>query len=527
MSVPSTAVRADIVVPSIGRSSLAPLLAALKPQLSLLGGGLIVVDDRPAPHAPLDLPEDVTVLHGAGHGPAAARNLGADAATAPWIAFLDDDVLPDRGWAESLLDDLGGLPEAVAASQGRIRVPLPRDRRPSDSERNVAGLEGALWISADLACRRDAFATVGGFDERFAGAYREDTDLALRLLAAGWRIARGSRTAAHPVAPADFWVSVRRQRGNADDVLMRALHGRHWRHWGGAPPGRLRRHITTSIFLGGAAAAAITGRRRPSIAFAVAWLGASAELAAARILSGPRDPREIKQMVATSAVLPLAASGWWAAGVAGLPARLLRGGPRPISGPRRGAGSPCPGRSEAVLLDRDGTVLIDIPYNGDPELAVPVPGAKAALARLREANLPLAVVSNQSGIARGTIGVAQVRAVNQRAERMLGPIDEWLFCPHGPDEGCECRKPAPGMIVEAAERLGVRPERCAVVGDIAADVQAAQAAGAIAILVPTERTEAEDVRRAPLVASSLAAAVDLLLGAEANAGATPPLEAAA
>jgi histidinol-phosphate phosphatase family protein len=213
--------------------------------------------------------------------------------------------------------------------------------------------------------------------------------------------------------------------------------------------------------------------------------------------------------------------------VAGLPARLLRGGPRPLPGPRRGAGSPCPGRSEAVLLDRDGTVLIDIPYNGDPELAVPVPGAKAALARLREANLPLAVVSNQSGIARGTIGVAQVRAVNQRADRMLGPIDEWLFCPHGPDEGCECRKPAPGMIIEAAERLGVRPERCAVVGDIAADVQAAQAAGAIAILVPTERTEAEDVRRAPLVASSLAAAVDLLLGAEANAGATLPLEAAA
>jgi histidinol-phosphate phosphatase family protein len=504
----------DVVVPTVGRESLGRLLEVLRPQLAALGGRLLVVDDRPEPAATLALPSWATVLRGGGRGPAAARNLGARAATAPWVAFLDDDVVPDADWAESLLHDLAELPAAVAASQGRIRVPLPSGRRASDWERNVAGLEGALWISADLACRREALAAIGGFDQRFSGAYREDTDLALRLLAGGWRIARGARRATHPVAPAGFWVSVARQRGNADDVLMRALHGRHWRRWGGAPRGRLRRHLITTAFLGGAAAAAIVRRRRPTIAFAAAWLGASAELAATRTLPGPRALREIGRMTVTSAVLPLAASGWWAAGVARLPTRLALGGPRPFAAGPRKALEPGHERPEAVLLDRDDTILIDVPYNGDPQKAVPVPGAKAALRRLREAGLPLAVVSNQSGIARGLIDAAQVRAVNARAERLLGPIDEWLLCPHGPDDGCECRKPAPGMVLEAAARLGVRPERCALIGDIAADVQAAQAAGAIAVLVPTERTEAEDIRRAPLVVPTLAAAVDLLLAGE-------------
>jgi histidinol-phosphate phosphatase family protein len=223
-------------------------------------------------------------------------------------------------------------------------------------------------------------------------------------------------------------------------------------------------------------------------------------------------------MAATSAVLPLAASAWWTAGVARLPARLARGGPRSLAADPLGQPTepvpPRPERPEAVLLDRDGTIVIDVPYNGDPAKVVPMPGAKRALARLRAAGLPLAVVSNQSGIARGLLDPAQVRAVNARAEQLLGPIDAWLFCPHGPAEGCECRKPAPGLVLAAAAQLGVRPERCAVVGDIAADVQAAQAAGAAAVLVPTERTQAEDVRRAPHVAPDLEAAVDQLLDGE-------------
>jgi histidinol-phosphate phosphatase family protein len=124
------------------------------------------------------------------------------------------------------------------------------------------------------------------------------------------------------------------------------------------------------------------------------------------------------------------------------------------------------------------------------------------------------VVSNQSGVARGLISAAELRRVNRRVEDLLGPLGPWALCPHGPEAACACRKPAPGLILRAARRLGVPPERCAVVGDIGADVQAARAAGARAILVPTPRTRAEEITAATEVARDLDEAVDLLLGAE-------------
>src|SRR5919199_608834 len=106
------------------------------------------------------------------------------------------------GWRAALERDLSELPWDVAASHGRVRVPLPQGRRPTDWERNVAGLERARWATADIAYRRDALAEVGGFDERSPRAYREDADLGLRGTAAGWRIAAGARAVLHPVPPA-------------------------------------------------------------------------------------------------------------------------------------------------------------------------------------------------------------------------------------------------------------------------------------------------------------------------------------
>jgi histidinol-phosphate phosphatase family protein len=173
-----------------------------------------------------------------------------------------------------------------------------------------------------------------------------------------------------------------------------------------------------------------------------------------------------------------------------------------------------PRRPLAVLLDRDGTLVVDVPYNGDPAAVVPVPGAAAALARLRAAGVRLAVVSNQSGIARGLLTEAQVRAVNARVEELLGPLGPWCVCPHGPDDGCPCRKPRPGLVLQAAQALGVAPSDCAVVGDIGADVEAARAAGARGVLVPTPATRREEVAAALEVAPTLGAAVDLLLAGE-------------
>jgi histidinol-phosphate phosphatase family protein len=165
-----------------------------------------------------------------------------------------------------------------------------------------------------------------------------------------------------------------------------------------------------------------------------------------------------------------------------------------------------------VLFDRDGTLVVDVPYNGRPELVVPVPGARAALDRLRAEGVALAVVSNQSGVARGLVSPGEVDAVNRRVEELLGPLGPWLVCPHGPDDGCGCRKPAGGLVEAAAAALGVDPGRCAVIGDIGADVAAARAAGARPVLVPTAATRPEEVAAAPEVAPDLGAAVDLLLG---------------
>uniref|UniRef100_UPI00066B8D9E glycosyltransferase family 2 protein n=1 Tax=Nonomuraea sp. SBT364 TaxID=1580530 RepID=UPI00066B8D9E len=242
-----------VVIPTIGRPSLAATLASLGTDLPI-----IVADDRPDPSPPLALPSHVRVVRSGGRGPAAARNAGWRLAGTPWVAFLDDDVVPEPGWAEAVWKDLAGLPDDVAGSQGRIVVPLPRGRPPTDAERHTAGLETAEWPTADMAYRVSALRGVGGFDERFPRAYREDADLALRVRAAGHRLVRGARVTTHPLRQDGFWSSARFQRGNADDALMRRLHGRAWRRAIGGPRGRLRRHAATTAFALTAAALAAT-----------------------------------------------------------------------------------------------------------------------------------------------------------------------------------------------------------------------------------------------------------------------------
>ncbi|MBD0282898.1 MAG: HAD-IIIA family hydrolase [Thermoleophilaceae bacterium] len=493
----------DVVIPSTGRESLGRLLRALRTGYGPLPERVLVVDDRPDAERPLTVPEGVEVVRGPARGPAAARNVGWRAASAEWVAFLDDDVVPPSGWRDALAGDLSRPPEA-AASQGRIVVPLPRHRRPTDWERNVAGLERARWATADMAFRRCALAAVGGFDERFRHAYREDSDLGLRLTNAGFRVERGRRHVLHPVGPADPWTSLRLQAGNVDDVLMRALHGPRWRERAGAPRGRLRRHLaTTAAGLSGLAALAAR-RPTPAAVGLGLWAVGTAELACARIAPGPRATREVALMLWTSALMPPVAALQWGLGHARR-RRLLADAARAPRAERAAA------RPLAVLLDRDGTLIEDVPYNGDPRRVRPVPGARRAVERLRHAGVKLAVVSNQSGIGRGLIDERQVAAVNARVDELLGPLGPWLVCPHPPDAGCDCRKPGPGLVLRAAERLGVAPEHCAVIGDIGADVEAAMAAGARPVLVPTPRTRREEIAAAPEVAGSLAEAVDRLL----------------
>ncbi|WP_130400229.1 HAD-IIIA family hydrolase [Micromonospora violae] len=195
---------------------------------------------------------------------------------------------------------------------------------------------------------------------------------------------------------------------------------------------------------------------------------------------------------------------------------------------RAGSGSvasPRPVLYDAVLLDRDGTLIEDVPYNGDPEKVRPVPGARAALDRLRAAGLRLAVVTNQSGLARGYFTGAQMRAVHARVEELLGRFDAWLVCPHDDADGCACRKPAPGLVHAAARELGTTASRCVLVGDIGRDVAAALAAGAAGVLVPTPVTRPEEIAAAGWVATDLPAAVaEILRRQQAVQPAVPPAE---
>lgn len=166
----------------------------------------------------------------------------------------------------------------------------------------------------------------------------------------------------------------------------------------------------------------------------------------------------------------------------------------------------------AVLFDRDGTLVRDVPYNGDPARVELLPTVREALDLLRTENIALGVVSNQSGVARGLLSMDDVEAVNAAVEALAGPIDVWCVCPHGPDDGCACRKPRPGLVLEACERLGVEPRDAVVIGDIGADLGAAAGAGARGILVPTAVTLAPEVLAAETVAPTLWEAVVSLLG---------------
>jgi histidinol-phosphate phosphatase family protein len=225
------------------------------------------------------------------------------------------------------------------------------------------------------------------------------------------------------------------------------------------------------------------------------WAALTADFARRRIAPGPRTAAELQRMAVTSAVIPFAAV--W---------HRIRGTMR-----HRGS-TPWPGPVRAVLFDRDGTLVQDVPYNGDPDGVELVPEATKAVERLRAAGLRVGVITNQSGVGRGLISADQVDSVNQKVDELLGPFHTWQVCPHTEQDNCSCRKPAAGLVLAAADELGVPASQIVVIGDIGSDVQAAQAAGARSVLVPNPATKPEEIAAAPVVAADLGEAVDHVLG---------------
>ena len=181
----------------------------------------------------------------------------------------------------------------------------------------------------------------------------------------------------------------------------------------------------------------------------------------------------------------------------------------------------------AAFLDRDGTIIVDADYPNDPDGVELLPGAAHAIARLNAAGMPVVVITNQSGIARGLVTNAQYEAVRARVAQLLAAegarLDATYHCPHHPEFSgpCECRKPGTLLYTSAAADMALDPEHSFYVGDRWRDVAPALSLGGSGILVPSRSTPAADLERAHTdtairVMHSLGEAVDLMLALHAG-----------
>ncbi len=150
--------------------------------------------------------------------------------------------------------------------------------------------------------------------------------------------------------------------------------------------------------------------------------------------------------------------------------------------------------NKLIILDRDGVINYDSDhYIKTVDEWIPLPGSMAALAKLTQAGYKIAIATNQSGIGRGYFTVATLDAMHRKmlnlASQIGAKIDVIAYCPHGPDDQCDCRKPLPGLIHQIEQALNMSAEGCYMVGDSLRDLQAGSAAGLVPALVLTGKGE--------------------------------------
>ena len=177
--------------------------------------------------------------------------------------------------------------------------------------------------------------------------------------------------------------------------------------------------------------------------------------------------------------------------------------------------------AKIIVLDRDGVINQDSDeFIKSPSEWLPLPGSLEAIAKLHQAGFTIVVATNQSGVGRGLFDLKMLGDIHQemlaRVTSAGGHIARIVFCPHRPEEHCDCRKPAPGMLYEIAESTGCGLGNMIVIGDAARDLQAARAAGSRPILVRTGKGRATETALAPdeliEVYDDLAAAAEALIG---------------
>jgi D-glycero-D-manno-heptose 1,7-bisphosphate phosphatase len=172
-------------------------------------------------------------------------------------------------------------------------------------------------------------------------------------------------------------------------------------------------------------------------------------------------------------------------------------------------------KSRAVFVDRDGTIMHDADYCSDPKQVHVFEGVREALRRLKRKGYKLIIITNQSGVGRGFFTLEQYRAVETEVWRQLGPglIDATYFCPDTPEQPSKCRKPAPGMILQAARDHYIDLARSFFIGDKEIDAECGRNAGVRTIRVRTGFDKMTDGSCADWVAEDLKHAADIVLHA--------------
>ncbi len=306
--------RVSVVVPTYNRPDLLDrcLGALIVQEFDAREYEIIVADDAGS-EATRRLVEDwsdradVSIRYEApttAHGPAAARNAGWRAAGGRIIAFTDDDCVPDPGWLAEGVEAIEAGAEAVS---GRVIVPLPE--RPTDYERDAAGLQRAEFVTANCLVRRDVLETVGGFDERYAAAWREDSDLQFSLLERGYRVVRAPRAVVvHPVRPASWGVSLKQQRKSQFNALLyKKFPDRYRRAIQGGPPWAYYATVGAIAAAGGSIA---LGRPFIALGAAAVWAALTARFCARRLRGASTAPGHVLEMAVTSALIPPLSVFW-------------------------------------------------------------------------------------------------------------------------------------------------------------------------------------------------------------------------
>ena len=242
-------------------------------------------------------------------GPAGARNQGWKRAEGRIVAFTDDDCIPDSGWlkaAEQVFRDRN-----ISAAMGKIVMPVPAV--PTDYQRDAKGLETADYVTANAFFRRKALAAVGGFDERFRLAWREDTDLFFSVMERQGTVVKiAAAVVVHPLRPAPWGISLSQQRKAFYNALIYKKHPRLYREKVQRHPPFLYYAILGLLLISGWTAC--NGFVRAAQAGLLGWVLLTAYFILKRLKGNSLDPAHIGEMIWTSLLIPPLAVFWRLAG---------------------------------------------------------------------------------------------------------------------------------------------------------------------------------------------------------------------